>query len=86
MEHVNIGWISAILIGGLAGWAAQYYMKSKTGMLLNIILGIVGATLSNFFFGLLGIRISGWISYLVFGFVGACALIWIGRKIRSKKH
>ncbi|KEG19242.1 GlsB/YeaQ/YmgE family stress response membrane protein [Bartonella bacilliformis] len=83
MENVQIGWITAIIIGGLAGWAAQYFMKSQTGVLLNIVLGIIGATLTNFFFSFLGINVVGWFSYLIFGFIGACILIWLGRKIRS---
>ncbi|ABM45440.1 hypothetical protein X471_00093 [Bartonella bacilliformis str. Heidi Mejia] len=83
MENVQIGWVTAIIIGGLAGWAAQYFMKSQTGVLLNIVLGIIGAALMSFFFSFLGINVVGWFSYLIFGFIGACILIWIGRKIRS---
>ncbi|EJF88245.1 hypothetical protein ME1_00703 [Bartonella vinsonii subsp. arupensis OK-94-513] len=82
MEDANIGWIAAIIIGGLAGWAAQYLMKSQTGVFLNIILGIIGAALASFIFGLLGVSFAGWLGYLISGFIGACILIWIGRKIR----
>ncbi|MCZ2328690.1 GlsB/YeaQ/YmgE family stress response membrane protein [Bartonella sp. F02] len=82
MEDTNIGWIIAIIIGGLAGWAAQYFMKSRAGILLNIVLGVLGAALASFFFGLLGINFAGWFDYLISGFIGACILIWIGRKIR----
>ncbi|UTO27929.1 GlsB/YeaQ/YmgE family stress response membrane protein [Bartonella harrusi] len=83
MEDANIGWIAAIIIGGLAGWAAQYFMKSQTGVFLNIILGIIGAALASFVFSLLGVSFSGWVGYLISGFIGACVLIWIGRKVRS---
>lgn len=83
MEDANIGWIAAIIIGGLAGLAAQYLMKSQTGVFLNIILGIIGAALASFLFGLLGVSFAGWFGYLVSGFIGACILIWIGRKIRT---
>ncbi|EJF77233.1 hypothetical protein MCO_01412 [Bartonella sp. DB5-6] len=83
MEDANIGWIAAIIIGGLAGLAAQYLMKSQTGVFLNIILGIIGAALASFLFGLLGVSFAGWLGYLISGFIGACILIWIGRKVRS---
>ncbi|WP_455465633.1 GlsB/YeaQ/YmgE family stress response membrane protein [Bartonella sp. B39] len=83
MENANIGWIAAIIIGGLAGWAAQYIMKSQTGLFLNIILGIIGAALASFAFGLLGVSFAGWLGYLISGFIGACILIWMGRTIRS---
>ncbi len=42
-NSAEIGWIGAIIIGGLAGWFAEMFMGSGTGILLNIILGIVGA-------------------------------------------
>ncbi|MBX4335077.1 GlsB/YeaQ/YmgE family stress response membrane protein [Bartonella raoultii] len=82
MENANFGWIAAIIVGGLAGYAAQYFMRSQTGIFLNIILGIIGAVLASFLFSLLGIHFAGWLGYLISGFIGACILIWIGRKIR----
>ncbi|WP_336294257.1 GlsB/YeaQ/YmgE family stress response membrane protein [Bartonella sp. CB169] len=82
MEDANIGWIAAVIVGGLAGLAAQYFMKSQTGIFLNIILGVVGAALASFLFNLLGVNFAGWIGYLISGFIGACILIWAGRKIR----
>ncbi|KEC54642.1 GlsB/YeaQ/YmgE family stress response membrane protein [Bartonella koehlerae] len=83
MEDAKIGWIAAIIIGGLAGCAAQYLMKSQTGVFLNIILGIIGAALASFLFGLFGVSFAGWVGYLISGFVGACILIWLGRQVRS---
>ena len=83
-QSVQVGWIAAIIIGGLAGWLASNFMKSDTGVFMNIILGIVGAALASFLFGLLGVGVGGgWLAYLIVGFIGACILIWIGRAIRS---
>ena len=48
MNDAEIGWIAAIIIGGLAGWLAEMFMKSGTGILTNIVLGIVGAAVANF--------------------------------------
>jgi hypothetical protein len=47
MEQAGIGWIAAIIIGGIAGWLAEQFMKSNMGVLMNIILGIVGAMVAN---------------------------------------
>jgi uncharacterized membrane protein YeaQ/YmgE (transglycosylase-associated protein family) len=82
MDDRSIGWIAAIIIGGLAGWIASMIMKSDTGILLNIILGIVGAVVASFLFGLVGVGFSGWLGYLISGLVGACILIAIGRAVR----
>lgn len=83
MEDARIGWIAAIIIGGLAGWIASNFMKSDTGVFLNVILGIVGAAVASFLFGLIGVSFGGWLGYLVAGFLGACILIALARKIRA---
>ena len=77
-----IGWIAAIVIGGLAGWLAEQFMKSNMGVLMNIILGIVGAIVANALLGFFGIMLGGWIGYLIAGFIGACILIAIARMFR----
>jgi uncharacterized membrane protein YeaQ/YmgE (transglycosylase-associated protein family) len=82
MDDAQIGWIAAIIIGGFAGWFASMFMKTDTGVLLNVILGIVGAAVASFLFGLMGIGFGGWLGYLVAGFVGACILIAAVRAIR----
>src|ERR1700742_2291636 len=83
MSDAGIGWIGAIIIGGLAGWFAEMFMGSGTGILLNIILGIVGAAVADFLLGLLGIGLGGWVGYLIAGFIGACILIALWRLIQS---
>lgn len=82
MDNESIGWIAAIIIGGLAGWIASGVMKSDTGIFLNIVLGIIGAAVARFLFGLLGVSFGGWLGYLVAGAVGACILIWGARAVR----
>jgi len=83
VEDAQIGWIAAIIIGGLAGWIASGLMKTDTGIFLNIVLGIVGAAIASFLFGLLGISFGGWIGYLIAGIIGAAILIGIVRAVRS---
>lgn len=83
MDDPSVGWIAAIIIGGIAGWIASSSMKSDTGILLNVILGIIGAAIASFLFGLLGVSFGGWVGYLVAGIVGACILIWGARAVRS---
>ena len=47
MKDPQVGWIAAIIIGGIAGWLAERFMKSDMGLLMNIILGIVGAAVGS---------------------------------------
>ena len=78
----GVGWIGAIVIGGIAGWLAEKVMKSDMSLLMNILLGVIGAMLASFLFSLVGVAFGGWLGYLIAGFVGACILIAIARAIR----
>ena len=51
-----MGWIGAIIVGGLIGWIASIIMKTNAqqGIFLNIIVGAIGSSLGRFVFGLLG--------------------------------
>ena len=85
MKDPQVGWIAAIIIGGLAGWAAEHFMKSDTGLLMNIVLGIIGAAVASAIFSFFGVNLGGWLGYLISGFVGACLLIWIVRTVRGTR-
>lgn len=84
MGDQEIGWIAAIIIGGIAGWLAQQFMKSNMGLLMNIVLGVVGAAIASAIFSFFGIALGGWIGYLIAGVIGACLLIWIVRQLRGR--
>ncbi|UWR22402.1 GlsB/YeaQ/YmgE family stress response membrane protein [Sulfitobacter sp. S190] len=79
----GIGWFAAIIVGALAGWIAEKIMKTDHNLLMNIILGIVGALVFNWILVLIvGSTLGGWIGQLFVGVVGACLLIAAGRMIR----
>jgi uncharacterized membrane protein YeaQ/YmgE (transglycosylase-associated protein family) len=81
MGFDGVGWLAAIIIGGLSGWLAARFMGSSSSVLMNIILGIVGAVIASLALGLLGISFGGWVGYLIAGFIGACVIIAIGRAV-----
>ena len=82
---MEIGWIAAIIVGGIAGWLAELFMKSDMGLLMNIVLGIVGAAVASWLFSLIGFSFGpGWIGYLIAGFIGAVILIFIVRTVRQR--
>ena len=82
MENPGVGWIAAIVIGGIAGWLAEMFMKSNMGVLMNIVLGIVGAIVANVILAVFGVSLTGWLGYLIAGFIGACILIAIARAFK----
>jgi len=82
---MEIGWIAAIVVGGIAGWLAEQLMKSNMGLVMNIVLGIVGAAVASWLFGLIGISFGpGWVGYLISGFIGAVILIFAVRMVRQR--
>ena len=66
-----------------SGWLAEQFMKSNMGLLMNILLGVVGAAVASWLFGMLGMSFGGWLGYLIAGFIGACILILIVRAVRG---
>ena len=65
-----------ILIGIAAGWLAGQIMKSgNSSLLTDLIIGVIGAVLGGFLFGLLGLSANGLIGSLVTATVGAIVLI-----------
>jgi uncharacterized membrane protein YeaQ/YmgE (transglycosylase-associated protein family) len=55
------------------------WVDRQMGLVMNIVLGIIGAAVASWLFGFLGITFGGWIGYLIAGFIGACILIAIVR-------
>lgn len=78
-----MGWIIALIVGGIAGWLASLVMKrdASMGIILNIVVGCVGSVIGNALAGpLLGVRGSVQefsIVGLLIAFVGAVILLAI---------
>ena len=71
------------LIGIAAGWLASQVMKgSGSGLVVDLIVGVIGALLGGFLFGLFGISAAGLLGQLVVATVGAIVLLWLLRIIR----
>lgn len=54
-----MGWIIALIVGGVAGWLASMVMNrdASMGIFWNIVVGIIGALIGNALAGpLLGVR------------------------------
>ena len=77
---MGLGFFGSLIVGGLAGWFASMFMKADTGIIANILLGIIGAAVLNFVLWIFGIYTAeAWLTQLLVGFVGACLLIYAGR-------
>jgi uncharacterized membrane protein YeaQ/YmgE (transglycosylase-associated protein family) len=72
-----------LLVGLIAGWLAGTIMKgSGFGLIGDLVVGVLGAFLGAWIFGLLGITAGGLLGAILVALVGALVLLWIVRLIR----
>ena len=73
-----MGIIVWLIVGGIVGWLASLIMKrdAQQGIILNVVVGIVGALLAGWFFGG-GINEALTIRTFLFSIVGAVILLAI---------
>ena len=73
-----MGIIIWLIVGGIVGWLASLIMRrdAQQGILLNIIVGIVGAVLAGWIFGG-GINEAITIRTFLFSLIGAVILLAI---------
>jgi uncharacterized membrane protein YeaQ/YmgE (transglycosylase-associated protein family) len=76
-----MGIIAWIILGGLAGWIASMFAKTNEsmGIFANIVVGIIGALIGGFVFGLFGgSGVTGFNLYsLLVAIIGAFILLSI---------
>ncbi|MEO1045962.1 MAG: GlsB/YeaQ/YmgE family stress response membrane protein [Pseudomonadota bacterium] len=85
-----MGWIIALIVGGVAGWLASMVMgrDASMGIFLNIVVGIIGSFIGNWvgsFLGFGGSIQTFSIMGLVTSFVGAVILLGILNLIQRGK-
>ena len=73
------------IVGLIAGFLAGKVMKGGGfGVIMDIVIGIIGAMIGGWVFGLIGIFPSGGlIGSILVAFVGACILLWLVRLIKK---
>ncbi len=86
LGQTGVGFIMAIIIGAIAGWLAEKFTRSDMGLLMNIIMGIIGAVVGNFLLRLLGFGpATGWIGNLMVATIGAIIVITVYRAIAGRR-
>ena len=82
-----MGWIVALIVGGIAGWLASMVMNrdNSMGIMLNIIVGCVGSVLGNLLlnqFGIAGSVQNFSLTDLLVAVLGAVVLLGIVNLVR----
>jgi uncharacterized membrane protein YeaQ/YmgE (transglycosylase-associated protein family) len=70
--------IGFLIIGLVAGWLAGQIMKGRgAGLLVNLVVGVIGAYIGGFLFTLIGLSAHGLIGSLITATIGAIALLFL---------
>lgn len=77
-----MGWIIALIVGGVAGWLASMVMNrdASMGIFWNIVVGCIGSVVGNLIanqFGIAGSVQEFSLTGLIVAFVGAVILLGI---------
>lgn len=83
----DVGWIGYIVIGAIAGWIAGKIVKgSGSGILMNIVIGIVGALIGGFLLSFfLDTAGGGWWFTLFTAILGSVILLWLVGLVQRKR-
>ncbi len=80
---MNFLWF--LIVGALAGWLAGVMVKGGgSGLVTNLIVGVIGALLGGFLFSLVGATGGGGLlGSLLVATIGAVILLFIVRKLKK---
>ncbi len=74
----GVGFLTFLLLGGVAGWlAGQITRRRGFGLLRNLLIGILGSVLGGILFDVIGLQAYGFLGQLVMATVGAVALLYL---------
>jgi uncharacterized membrane protein YeaQ/YmgE (transglycosylase-associated protein family) len=81
-----ISWLLWIVIGIAAGFISEKLMRSNQGLIMNLIMGLVGAVVGGFLFmNVLHLNLgSDWLNALVFATLGAVIVLALTRMLKRR--
>ncbi len=85
----GVGWIGTLLIGGIAGWIAEKITKTNMGVIMNIVVGVIGAYIGAFLANAMNLHLGeifhGWFwGNLLVAVVGAVILLTVLKLLRGR--
>ncbi len=82
-----MGLIATIIVGLIAGWLASLIMKAKTGLWLNLVLGVVGSIIGGWIASLLtGVDLMTGVNLtsIIVALIGAIIVVALYRLIKRR--
>ncbi len=86
MNMGQMGWLAWLVVGAIAGWLASRVMRTSQGLLIDILLGIVGAFIGGLLFNQFGTAgVTGFNIWSIFvAFTGAVVLLAVIRLLSGR--
>lgn len=82
---LGLGLISFLLVGLIAGYAANALAGRRERLVANLLTGVVGAFVGGLLFWVLGLRNTGFIGAIVIATVGAVVLLLATDRFNRKR-
>lgn len=82
-----MGFFGTLIVGLIAGLLASWLMKAKTGLWVDLVLGVVGAFVGGLIASLItGVGLSGGINLynIIVALIGSIIVIFVYRLIKRK--
>ena len=84
----NVGWISYIVIGAIAGFiAGKIVHGSGSGFFANIVIGVIGALVGGFLLSFwFNTADGGWWFTLFTAVLGSVIFLWVVDKLQGSRR
>ena len=86
MEHKSMNILFFLLVGLVAGWLAGLLLKGRGfGLIVNMIVGVLGAFAGGYLFDVLGLEWGGTLGAIWVATIGAFVLLLIISFVKKAK-
>lgn len=87
LKNMFMYWLWYILIGIVAGYLGSLVVKGTgSGLLLNLVIGVIGSVLGGWLFGLMGLDSTNMLGSLITATIGAIVLLLIVALFTRKRY
>lgn len=81
---LGLGLVAFLIVGLIAGYAANALAGRRDGLAQNLVTGVLGAFLGGVLFWVFGLRATGFIGALVIATIGSIVLLALLNKFNRR--
>jgi uncharacterized membrane protein YeaQ/YmgE (transglycosylase-associated protein family) len=81
----GMGFVSLVIIGGLAGWIAGMLLGSRHGIFTNILIGICGSWIGSELASLAHVTVRHSVGHFVAALIGSVVLLLVWQFLHNRR-